>query len=92
MVDEDVTLSLAMMTGAGKENLELVRFLDHEKVPTIGMAHECQRVLELITVRVERQGCLGCGHTAFMLRVMEKERLLFSDRRPKRVGCICSRQ
>ena len=36
----------------------------------------------------ERQGCLGCGHTAFMLRVLEKERLLFIGRRPKRVGGI----
>ena len=36
----------------------------------------------------ERQGCLGCGHTAFMLHVLEKEKLMFIDHRPKRVGGI----
>ena len=42
-------------------------------------------LLERITVLVERQGCLGCGHTAFMLEVLEKKKLLFIDYRPQRV-------
>ena len=40
MVDEEIPVSLAMMTDAGEENLELGRFLDREKVPTIDIAHE----------------------------------------------------
>ncbi len=72
-----------MMTDTGEEHLELVRFLDREKVPTIDTAYTCQRFLERITVLLERQGCLECGHTAFMLRVLEKERLLFIGRRRK---------
>ena len=73
MVDDDImVLSLAMMTDAGEENLERVRFLDRKKVPTIDIAHECQRFLERITVLFERQGCLGCGHTAFMLSALAK--------------------
>ena len=83
MVDEDMALSLAMMTDAGEENLELVRFLDRDKAPTIDIAHACQRFLERITLPFERHGCLGCGHTAFMLRVLEKERLLSIGRRSK---------
>ena len=79
-----------MMTDVGEDNLELVRFLDREKVPIMDISHDCQRFffLERITVLFERQGCLGCGHTAFMLRVLEKEKLLFIDHRPKRVGGI----
>ena len=42
MVDEEMALSLAMMTGAGEENLELVRFLDREMVPTMDISCECQ--------------------------------------------------
>ena len=30
----------------------------------------------------------GVGHIALMLCVLEKDRLLFIDRRPKRVGSI----
>ena len=52
MVEEDIALSLAMMTDVGEENLELVCFLDREKVPTMDIAHECQRFLERITVLV----------------------------------------
>ena len=47
-----------MMTDVGEAILELVRFLDREKVPTIDIAHECQPFLERITVHVERQACL----------------------------------
>ena len=88
MDDEEMTLALAMMADAGEENLELVRFLGREMVPTMENAYECQRFLERVTVLFERQGCLGCGHTAFTLRVLEKEKLLFIDHRPKRVGGI----
>ena len=44
-VDEDMALSLAMMTDVGEDNSERVRFLDREKVPTVDIAHECQRLL-----------------------------------------------
>ena len=71
MVDEEMALSLAMMADAGEEKLDLVRFLDREMVPTMDISYECQRFLERVTVLFERQGCLGCGHTAFMLRVLE---------------------
>ena len=54
----------------------------------MGISYTCQCFLERVTVLFERQGCLGCGHTAFMLRVLEKEMLLFIDHRPKRVGGI----
>ena len=74
LVDEDIAfidnmaLSLGMMTDVGEENLELVRFLDREKVPTTDIAHECQRFMERITVLFERQGCFGvwthCVHAA----------------------------
>jgi hypothetical protein len=56
MVDEDMALSLAMMTDAGEDNLELVRCLDREHLPTIDVAHESQRLLERISAVVERQG------------------------------------
>ena len=39
-----------MMTDVGEEILELVRFLDRDMVPTIDIAHECQRLLERIRV------------------------------------------
>jgi hypothetical protein len=88
MVDEEIALSLAMMTDAGEENLELVRFLDRKKVSTMDISYECQRFLERSTVLFERQGCLGCGLIAFMLRALEKKKLVFIDHRPKRVGGI----
>ena len=88
MVDEEMMLSLAMMTDAGEENLELVRFLDAGRVPTCDIASECQRFLERITVLFENGRCLQCGHTAFMLTLLQKERLLFIDRTPKRVGGV----
>ena len=81
-------LSLAMMTDAGEENLELVRFLDAGRVPTCDIASECQRFLERVTVLFEKGRCLQCGHTAFMLTLLQKERLLFIDRKPKRVGGV----
>ena len=46
MEDEEVMLSVAMMTDAGEANLELVRFLDADRVPTCEIASECQRFLE----------------------------------------------
>ena len=92
MVDEDMALSRVMLTDAGEEHMELVRILECEKVLTIDISPDCQRFLERITVLFERQGCLGCGRTAFMLRVLEQERLLWIDRRPKRVGGLCSSQ
>ena len=55
MVDEEMALLLAMMTHAGKGNLELVRLLDRETVPTMDISYECQRFCVLF----ERQGCLG---------------------------------
>ncbi len=88
MVDEEMMLSLAMMTDAGEENLELVRFLDAGRVPTCDIASECQRFLERVTVLFEKGRCLQCGHTAFMLTLLQKERLLFIDRIPKRVGGV----
>ena len=62
-----------MMTDAGEENLELVRFLNREKVPTVDIAHECQRFLERIKELFERQGCLGCGHCVHVARAGEGE-------------------
>ena len=53
MVDEEMLRSLAMMTDAGEENLELVRFLDADRVPTCDIASECQRFLERVTVLFE---------------------------------------
>ena len=68
LVDEDMALSLTMMADAGEDNLELVRFLDREKLGTIGISHECQRFLEPITVLFEWQGCFWvrthCAHVA----------------------------
>ena len=87
-VDEEMMLSLAMMTDAGEENLELVRFLDANVVPTCDIASECLRFLERVTVLFEKGRCLLCGHTAFMLMLLQKERLLFIDRKPKRVGGV----
>ena len=87
-VDEEVMLSLAMMSDAGEETLELVRFLDSTRVPTCDIASECQRFLERVTVLFEKGRCVQCGHTAYMRTALQKERLLFIDRKPKRVGGV----
>ena len=87
-VDEEVMLSLAMMSDAGEETLELVRFLDSTRVPTCDIASECQRFLERVTVLFEKGRCVQCGHTEYMLTLLTKERLLFIDRKPKRVGGV----
>ena len=42
--------------------------------------------LERVTVLFEHSGCLQCGHTAFMLTILKKERVLFIDRKPTRIG------
>ena len=86
MVDEEMMLSLAMMTDAGEDNLELVRFLDCDRVPTMDIADQCQRFMERVIVLFERGACLRCGHTAFMLAQLQNARLLFIDHKPKRVG------
>ena len=88
MVDEEVMLSLAMMSDAGEETLELDRFLDSCRAPTCDIASENQRLLERVTVLFEKGRCVQCGHTAYMLTVLQKERLLFIDRKPKRVGGV----
>ena len=88
MVDEEMMLSLAMMADAGEETLELVRFLDSDRVPTTDIAAACQRFLERVTVLFEIGDCVKCGHTSFMLAVLEKQRLLFIDRKAKRIGGI----
>ncbi len=86
LVDEEMMLSFAMMADAGEENLELVRFLDSENMSTTDIAAECHRFLQRITVLFEGRGCLRSGHTAFMLSLLQKERLLFIDHKAKRVG------
>eukprot|EP00974_Lingulodinium_polyedra_P038138 3655895-Lingulodinium_polyedra.AAC.1 len=67
LLDEEMILSLAMMSDAGAENLELVRFLDSETLPTTAIAAECQRFLARITVLFEGQGVVNVGHAEFAL-------------------------
>ena len=88
MVGEEMMLSLAMMADAGEDTLELVRFLDCGRVPTTDIAAACQRFLERATVLFEIGDCVKCGHTSSMLAALEKQRLLFIDRKAKRIGGI----
>jgi len=86
LVDEEMLISLAMMTDAGEENLDLVRFLDSETLPTTDISAECHRFLERITVLIEHRGCLRIGHTQYAMSLLKRERVLFIDHVPKRVG------
>ena len=86
LVSEDMMICLAMMSDAGEENLALVRFLDTEQMNTMDMSAECARFLERITVLFDHSGCLLTGYTGFMLELLKKERLLFIDHIPHKVG------
>ncbi len=86
LVDEEMLISLAMMSDAGEENLALVRFLDSETLPTTDISAECHRFLERITVLFEHRGCLSSGHTQYVISLLKRERVLFIDHVPKRVG------
>ena len=86
LLNEEMIISLAMMSDAGEENLELVRFLDNETLPTTEIAAECKRFLERITVLFEGRGVVNVGHTEFALDFLRRERLVFIDHKPKRIG------
>ena len=86
LVDEESMLSLAMMTDAGEENLALVRYLDSEHVDKMEIAMECHRFLKRITTLFDQKGCLLTGFTAYMLELLKKERVLYIDHKPKKVG------
>ena len=86
LLDEEAIISLAMMTDAGEENLELVRFLDDETMATTDISAECQRFLERISVLFEQRGCLSVGHTEYAISLLKKEHVVFIDNTPKRFG------
>eukprot|EP00974_Lingulodinium_polyedra_P003947 371107-Lingulodinium_polyedra.AAC.1 len=58
-----------MMSDAGGEHLEMVRFLDNDTLPTTDIAAECRRFLERITVLFEGRGVVNVGHAEFALEL-----------------------
>ncbi len=91
-VDEEMLVALAMMADAGEESIELTRFLDSEHADKTELSEECSRFLDRITVLFDRRGCLVCGYTAFMLQMLQKERVVYIDHHAKSIGGRTQRQ
>jgi len=86
LLDEEMMISLGMMADAGDENMSLIRYLDSEYMDNTEISAECARFLDRITALFDKGGCVLTGYTAVMLKLVSKERVVFFDHKPKRVG------
>ncbi len=64
----------------------MVRFLDTETMDNMEILSECVRFVKQIRVLFDQRCCLVTGYTGVMLNMLKKERVLFIDHKPKKVG------
>ena len=86
MMDEEAVICLGMMSDAGDEAITFIRYLDKEDFDKKGLAAECSSFLARITALFDHKACLVTGYTAHMIECLQKQHLLFIDRKPHALG------
>lgn len=86
MMQEEAVISLGMMADAGDEAGILIRYLDQESFDKKTLAAECFNFLERVAALFEHKVCKQTGYTAHMIACLQKQKVLFIDRKPYCLG------
>ena len=82
----DVLISFGLMTDVGEETVDMLRILEPENFDKAEAPMHLADFLSRLKVVLRARGALLCGYTKLMIEFLKQPRIVFIDKRARKLG------